>query len=90
MSVFFNVGNNGTFASMVKSILEELSHKYHIIYYVVLAYMALPKQYYESIDEHTILPEQKLTPPVKGTLLLQAVLLCLIISVVQVRQMHEE
>lgn len=50
----FYVGNNGNFDCMVCSVLSELSEKYPIKYYIVLAYV--PKRKTEN-SELTILPE---------------------------------
>lgn len=54
----FYVGNHGAFDSMVYKVLHELSEKYEIKYYVVLAY--LPKEtnkhFYNDYSD-TILPD---------------------------------
>ncbi len=52
----FYVGNNGKFDNMVNCILKELSQKYPIKHWIVLAYMPSSKQ--EITEENnTILPE---------------------------------
>lgn len=50
----FYVGNQGKFDLIVLKVLKELSLRYKIKYYVVLAYM--PKQKTEY-DENTLLPD---------------------------------
>lgn len=51
----FYVGHNGSFDSMVKSVLAELSETYPIKYYVVLAY--LPDNSSDNDYEHSLFPE---------------------------------
>lgn len=54
----FYVGNHGEFDAMVRRVLRELSNKYQINYYVVLAYMPEKKHEFDSTDySKTILPE---------------------------------
>ena len=54
----FYVGNHGEFDAMVRWVLRELSNKYQINYYVVLAYMPEKKHEFDSTDySKTILPE---------------------------------
>lgn len=54
----FYVGNHGEFDAMVRRVLRELSARYSIKYYVVLAYMP-EKQYEDRMEDYsdTILPE---------------------------------
>ena len=57
----FYVGNNGSFDSMVRSLLKELKKTHHIQYYVVLAYIPKNKDgndYSDSIyfDELSLKP----------------------------------
>lgn len=46
----FYVGNQGSFDSMVRHVLKELSNIYQIKYYVVLAYMPEKRMYYDTSD----------------------------------------
>ena len=60
----FYVGNHGGFDAMVRRVLRELSDKYPIRYYVVLAYMPTKRgefDYYDYSD--TILPDGIETVP---------------------------
>lgn len=50
----FYVGNHGNFDAMVRRSLADLSKKYPIKYYIVLAY--IPGKISEP-DDHTIVPE---------------------------------
>lgn len=51
----FYVGNHGSFDSMVKSVLAELSESYPIKYYIVLAY--LPVNQVNSNYLHALFPD---------------------------------
>ena len=60
----FYVGNHGEFDAMVRRVLRELSAKYPIKYYVVLAYMPEKRDEYRLKDySDTILPEGIETAP---------------------------
>jgi len=60
----FYVGNHGEFDAMVRRALRELSAKYPIKYYVVLAYMPEKQDEYLLTDySDTILPEGIETAP---------------------------
>ncbi len=52
----FYVGNNGSFDTMVRHQLEELSQVYPITYNIVLAYIPTKKSEYDDYT-NTILPE---------------------------------
>lgn len=52
----FYVGNNGSFDTMVRRQLEDLSHTYPITYSIVLAYLPTKKSEYDDYT-NTILPE---------------------------------
>ena len=58
----FYVGNNGSFDSMVRRQLEELSQVYPITYSVVLAYLPTKKSEYDDYI-NTIYPEGIETVP---------------------------
>lgn len=58
----FYVGNNGSFDTMVRRKLEELSQVYPITYNVVLAYLPVKKSEYDDYS-NTILPEGIETVP---------------------------
>ncbi len=58
----FYVGNNGSFDTMVRRQLEELSQTYPITYSVVLAYLPTNKSEYDDLT-NTILPEGIETVP---------------------------
>ena len=58
----FYVGNNGSFDTMVRRQLEDLSHTYPITYSVVLAYLPTKKSEYDDYT-NTILPEGIETVP---------------------------
>ena len=60
----FYVGNNGGFDAMVRKVLKELSERYAITYYVVLAYMPQKHGGIDPTDySDTILPEGIETVP---------------------------
>ncbi|MBE6776020.1 MAG: hypothetical protein E7543_07520 [Ruminococcaceae bacterium] len=52
----FYVGNNGSFDTMVRRQLEDLSRIYPITYSVVLSYLPAKKSEYDSFT-NTLLPE---------------------------------
>ena len=52
----FYVGNNGSFDTMVRRQLENLSQTYPITYNIVLAYIPTKKSEYDSFT-NTLLPE---------------------------------
>ena len=58
----FYVGNNGSFDTMVRRQLEDLSHIYPITYSVVLAYLPTEKNKYDNLT-NTIYPEGLETVP---------------------------
>ena len=58
----FYVGNNGSFDTMVRRQLEDLSQTYPITYNVVLAYLPTKKSEYDDYT-NTILPEGIETTP---------------------------
>ena len=58
----FYVGNNGSFDTMVRRQLEDLSQTYPITYSVVLAYLPTKKSVYDDLTS-TILPEGIETAP---------------------------
>ncbi len=58
----FYVGNNGSFDTMVRRQLEDLSQAYPITYSVVLAYLPTKKSEYDDLTS-TILPEGIETVP---------------------------
>ena len=58
----FYVGNNGSFDTMVRRQLEDLSLTYPITYSVVLAYLPTKKSEYDDFT-NTILPEGIETVP---------------------------
>ena len=58
----FYVGNNGSFDTMVRRQLEDLSHIYPITYSVVLAYLPTEKNNYDNLT-NTIYPEGIETVP---------------------------
>ena len=58
----FYVGNNGSFDTMVRRQLENLSQTYPITYNVVLAYLPTKKSEYDDYT-NTILPEGIETVP---------------------------
>lgn len=60
----FYVGNKGNFDAMAYRVLKELSQKYSIKYYVVLAYMPNKRKEYAYFDyTDTILPDGIETVP---------------------------
>ena len=60
----FYVGNHGGFDAMVRRVLRELSDKYPIRYYVVLAYMPTKRGEFDCNDySDTILPDGIETVP---------------------------
>lgn len=58
----FYVGNNGSFDTMVRRQLEDLSQTYPIEYHVVLAYLPTEKNKYDNLT-NTIYPEGLETVP---------------------------
>ena len=58
----FYVGNNGSFDTMVRRQLEDLSQTYTITYHVVLAYLPTEKNKYDNLT-NTIYPEGLETVP---------------------------
>lgn len=58
----FYVGNNGSFDTMVRRQLEDLSQLYSITYSVVLAYLPTAKNKYDDLS-NTIFPEGLETVP---------------------------
>lgn len=58
----FYVGNNGSFDTMVRRQLEDLSQTYPITYSVVLAYLPTAKNKYDDLS-NTIFPEGLETVP---------------------------
>ena len=58
----FYVGNNGSFDTMVRRQLEDLSQTYPIAYSVVLAYLPTEKNTYDNLT-NTIYPEGLETVP---------------------------
>ena len=58
----FYVGNNGSFDTMVRHQLEDLSKTYPITYSVVLAYLPTEKNKYDNLT-NTIYPEGLETVP---------------------------
>ena len=58
----FYVGNNGSFDTMVRRQLENLSQTYPITYNIVLAYLPTKKSEYDELA-NTILPEGIETVP---------------------------
>ena len=58
----FYVGNNGSFDTMVRRQLEDLSQSYTITYHVVLAYLPTEKNKYDNLT-NTIYPEGLETDP---------------------------
>ena len=58
----FYVGNNGSFDTMVRRQLEDLSQIFPITYSVVLAYLPTKKNQYENLT-NTIYPEGLETVP---------------------------
>ena len=58
----FYVGNNGSFDTMVRRQLEDLSQTYPITYSVVLAYLPTEKNKYDNLT-NTIYPEGLETVP---------------------------
>ena len=62
MYLFFYVGNNGNFDTMVRCQLEDLSQTYPITYSVVLAYLPIEKNKYDNLT-NTIYPEGLETVP---------------------------
>ena len=58
----FYVGNNGSFDTMVRRQLEDLSQIYPITYSVVLAYLPTEKNNYDNLT-NTIYPEGLETVP---------------------------
>ena len=60
--IVFYVGNNGSFDTMVRRQLEDLSNTYPITYSVVLAYLPTKKSEYDDFT-NTILPEGIETVP---------------------------
>ena len=61
-ATMFYVGNNGSFDTMVRRQLEELSQVYSITYNVVLAYIPTKKSEYDNFT-NTLLPEGIETAP---------------------------
>lgn len=63
----FYVGNNGSFDTMVRHQLEDLSKTYPITYSVVLAYLPTEKNKYDNLT-NTIYPEGLETVPKRFTI----------------------
>ncbi len=61
-ATMFYVGNNGSFDTMVRRQLKELSQAYPITYSVVLAYLPTKKSEYDNFT-NTLLPEGIETVP---------------------------
>lgn len=62
----FYVGNNGAFDRVVQYVLQDLSKKYAIQFYVVLAYMPQTHKQFDDFDsEHTLYPDGLETVPKK-------------------------
>lgn len=61
-ATLFYVGDSGAFDAMVRRVLKELSARYPITYYTVLAYMPEKKKDFED-DSDTIFPEGIETVP---------------------------